>query len=657
MIYTKNDDTNVIVSQVLTNEESSYINSLSAIPIIIDNDRYVVDNTYINRISEEYDISREESISLLESANNIDNLTIAISDIDSIIDPTLLTESSNFIIYPQSELTEEYDYYEDILQAAFDEDNESLLEYLDDIEDDLDILNERQISKEDLEKQFNSKLKGIRNAGNLKALNNNISSLDKKYTRLMKRYPDLGKLLFDDKGNVNNITLNKLIKRIKGEDKSKGFDSQSYEIKRRARNKLRSIYGKNIIDSRDNLNDDLTKPQVREVHKIHRRYFFNAMDDKMLDTTKAAELDNRADSNLKFKGNFKNSQIPEKYQNANNTSHNVTDRSIDALMDILTSSQKRELLSLHASQKHLNKTQKKMQGISNRLGRIRKEEERNAPADQGQNITVRINGKKRLIWQNKGETLSQAKQRYIEKEEDMKKAEEAKKRSLSSTPSSTSDKKEELKREVVTVQKQGEKTKSDSPRDGETVKDTAKRLSNQPLQLEYHPEDNKPKEKRVFNTKKTKQTPSVINLGYDAPKQQEQPKKETQKEEDKPARVISSPNKKTEDTPKSTQAEPAKPAASSTPNKPSSTATVPPAVKQDLSKDKTNISRIAKIGGGLAAAGGTYAAARKIASLKNLQNKWARKLLLLPPAKRGIVQRIIDKIKQTIAKLNKRLHK
>lgn len=661
MIYTKkNDDTNVIVSQVLTNEESSYINSLSAIPIIIDNDRYIVDNTYINRISEDYDISREESISLLESTNNIDNLTIAISDIDSIIDPTLLTESSNFIIYPQSELTEEYDYYEDILQSVFDEDNESLLEYLDDIDDDFDVLNERQISKEDLEKQFNSKLKGIRNAGNLKALNNNISSLDKKYTRLMKRYPDLGKLLFDDKGNVNNITLNKLVKRIKGEDKSKGFDSQRYEIRRRARNKLRSIYGKNIIDSRNNLNDDLTRPQVREIHKIHRKYFYDAMDDKRLDTSKAIELDNRADANLKFKGNFKNSQIPEKYQNANNTSHNVTDRSIDALMDILTSSQKRELLSLHASQKHLNKTQKKMQGISNRLGRIRKEEERNAPADQGQNITVRINGKKRLIWQNKGETLSQAKQRYIEKVEDMKKAEEAKKRSLSSTPSSTSDKKEEPKREVVTVQKQGEKTKSDSPRDGETVKDTAKRLStqNQPLQLEYHPEDNKPKEKRVFNTKKTVKTPEVIELGTTAkPKQQEQPKTEKPKEEDKPTRVIPSPDKKTEESPKSTQAEPAKPAASSTPNKPSSTATVPPVVKQDLSKDKTSISRIAKIGGGLAAAGGAYAAARKIASLKNLQNKWARKLLLLPPAKRGMVQRIIDKIKQTIVKLSKRLHK
>ena len=715
MIYTQkqNDDTNVIVSQVLTNEESSYINSLSAIPIIIDNDRYVVDNTYINRISEDYDISREESISLLENINNIDNLTIAISDIDSIIDPTLLTESSNFIIYPQSELTEEYDYYEDILQAVFDEDNESLLEYLD-IEDDFDVLNERQISKEDLKSQFYNNVQNISRAGNLKANNNNISSLNRNYSRLIKRFPDLGKILFNDKGEVNNIALNKLVKRIKSEDTSRrSFDSQRYEVGRRARNRLRSIYGKNIIDSRNNLNDDLTRPQVREIRKIHNRYIFDAMDDKMLDISKSAKLDNRADANLKFKGNFKSSKIPEKYQNASNTSHDVTDRAIDALMDTLTSSQKRELLALHASQKHLKKTQKKMQGISNRLERIEKEEAKNVPADQDQNITVKINGKKRLIRQNKGETVSQAKQRYIEIENDLKRAEESKReeskrKSVSSSPSPTSDKKEEPKREVVTVQKQGEKTKSDSPRDGETVKDTAKRLSTQnqplqleykptvnknafikqsnniqqqspssetevkktetkaknnenvndtpkrvlksgPLQLEYHPNDNKQqqeepptKEKRVFNTKKTVKTDDVIPLGYDKPKT-----------EDRPNRVIPSSDKKTEESPKPKTQSP----SSTNNNSNSSSATVPPAVKQDLNKDKTNISRIAKIGGGLAAAGGAYAAARKIASLKNLQNKWARKLLLLPPAKRGMIQRIIDKIKQTIVKLSKRLHK
>ena len=715
MIYTQkqNDDTNVIVSQVLSNEESSYINSLSVIPIIIDNDRYVVDNTYINRISEDYDISREESISLLENINNIDNLTVAISDIDSIIDPTLLTESSNFIIYPQSELTEEYDYYEDILQAVFDEDNESLLEYLD-IEDDFDVLNERQISKEDLKSQFYNNVQNISRAGNLKASSNNISSLNRNYSRLIKRFPDLGKILFNDKGEVNNIALNKLVKRIKSEDTSRrSFDSQRYEVGRRARNRLRSIYGKNIIDSRNNLNDDLTRPQVREIRKIHNRYIFDAMDDKMLDISKSAKLDNRADANLKFKGNFKSSKIPEKYQNASNTSHDVTDRAIDALMDTLTSSQKRELLALHASQKHLKKTQKKMQGISNRLERIEKEEAKNVPADQDQNITVKINGKKRLIRQNKGETVSQAKQRYIEIENDLKRAEESKReeskrKSVSSSPSPTSDKKEEPKREVVTVQKQGEKTKSDSPRDGETVKDTAKRLSTQnqplqleykptvnknafikqsnniqqqspssetevkktetkaknnenvndtpkrvlksgPLQLEYHPNDNKQqqeepptKEKRVFNTKKTVKTDDVIPLGYDKPKT-----------EDRPNRVIPSSDKKTEEPPKPKTQSP----SSTNNNSNSSSATVPPAVKQDLNKDKTNISRIAKIGGGLAAAGGAYAAARKIASLKNLQNKWARKLLLLPPAKRGMIQRIIDKIKQTIVKLSKRLHK
>lgn len=73
-------------------------------------------------------------------------------------------------------------------------------------------------------------------------------------------------------------------------------------------------------------------------------------------------------------------------------------------------------------------------------------------------------------------------------------------------------------------------------------------------------------------------------------------------------------------------------------------------------KDNTNYTLRRGIALGAGAAG-VYAIARKIASLKNIQNKYVRKLLLLPPAKRGKLQRIIDKIKQVIARLGKRLHK
>lgn len=761
MIYTKkNDDTNIIVSQVLTNEESSYINSLSVIPIIIDNDRYVVDNTYINKVSEDYDISREDSIGLLEDINNIDNLTIAISDIDSIIDPTLLTESSNFIIYPQSELTEEYDYYEDILQAVFDEDNESLLEYLD-IEDDLNILNERQISKEDLESQKERLNKSIVNkigkssnfgfntgktkqSGFLNYAKYSDGDTIDQFNFIKNHYPDMYKIMVKTTTNPDGTEdrkldlaiLNKVVKKIKqeNEDPDKHFKSISpidAKISINARNKLRSIYGKNIIDHKGKLRDDLSFKQKAEIRKILRKYE-NEEEDKVHNAninytmyTNSNKIRDKTNKNLSPQTiNVKNANIPKRYQTSTNTT-NVQDKTIDAIVDKLSNSNKQDLLALHSALKHNKKVLRRQEKISKRLKSIQNDPNQR-PASQDQNVTIKINGKKRLIRQKKGETINQARQRYIERDKEIQKAEESKTKLVSSAPSSpTPDKKEEPKREVVTVQKQGEKTKSDSPRDGETTKDTVERLSTQnqplqleyrptvnknafikqtdtqlksptkssskteekpktetkktknnekdtpnrvlksrPLQLEYHPEDNKQKEepskkeeKRVFNTKKTVKTPEVIKLGHDAPKT-----------EDKPNRVIpSSSSTSKEESPKSTQSEPAKPKttptsstnnttskpATSSTNRPS-TATVPTAVKQDLNKDKTNISRIAKIGGGLAAAGGAYAAARKIASLKNLQNKWARKLLLLPPTKRSIVQRILDKIKQTIHKLSSR---
>lgn len=57
------------------------------------------------------------------------------------------------------------------------------------------------------------------------------------------------------------------------------------------------------------------------------------------------------------------------------------------------------------------------------------------------------------------------------------------------------------------------------------------------------------------------------------------------------------------------------------------------------------------VGGiGLAGVGTAYLAARKLAKLKGLENKYARKLLLLPPNKRNFVQKIVDKIRALIRK-------
>lgn len=63
---------------------------------------------------------------------------------------------------------------------------------------------------------------------------------------------------------------------------------------------------------------------------------------------------------------------------------------------------------------------------------------------------------------------------------------------------------------------------------------------------------------------------------------------------------------------------------------------------------KTRLLKRAGIG--TAIGGGTYLIARKLAKLKGLENKYARKLLLLPPNKRNFVQKMLDKIRALIRK-------
>ena len=128
--------------------------------------------------------------------------------------------------------------------------------------------------------------------------------------------------------------------------------------------------------------------------------------------------------------------------------------------------------------------------------------------------------------------------------------------------------------------------------------------------------------------------------------------------EDTPKRVVSSDNKNTEIS---------QPSDNST--KTSTNINKKDAIDKNIedyheiinnpsSENPDNTNYILRRGLALGAgAAGAYAIARKIASLKNIQNKYVRKLLLLPPAKRGKLQRIIDKIKQVIARLGKRLHK
>lgn len=71
-------------------------------------------------------------------------------------------------------------------------------------------------------------------------------------------------------------------------------------------------------------------------------------------------------------------------------------------------------------------------------------------------------------------------------------------------------------------------------------------------------------------------------------------------------------------------------------------------------KDKSHLKSIGKVAA-VGAGVGSYLLARKIASLKKVQNKYVRKMLLLPPAKRSLMQRAVDKIKILIQKLAQRL--
>ena len=72
-------------------------------------------------------------------------------------------------------------------------------------------------------------------------------------------------------------------------------------------------------------------------------------------------------------------------------------------------------------------------------------------------------------------------------------------------------------------------------------------------------------------------------------------------------------------------------------------------------KDKSHLKSIGKVAAVGAGVGSAYLLARKIASLKKVQNKYVRKMLLLPPAKRSLMQRAVDKIKVLIQKLAQRL--
>ena len=72
-------------------------------------------------------------------------------------------------------------------------------------------------------------------------------------------------------------------------------------------------------------------------------------------------------------------------------------------------------------------------------------------------------------------------------------------------------------------------------------------------------------------------------------------------------------------------------------------------------KDKSHLKTVGKVAAVGAGVGPAYLLARKIASLKKVQNKYVRKMLLLPPAKRSLMQRAVDKIKVLIQKLAQRL--
>ena len=75
--------------------------------------------------------------------------------------------------------------------------------------------------------------------------------------------------------------------------------------------------------------------------------------------------------------------------------------------------------------------------------------------------------------------------------------------------------------------------------------------------------------------------------------------------------------------------------------------------QKDTKPKNKSFSTTKKIGIGAAIGTGSYLAARKLAKLKGLENKYMRKLLLLPPNKRSFVQKILDKIRKAIKTLRK----
>lgn len=72
--------------------------------------------------------------------------------------------------------------------------------------------------------------------------------------------------------------------------------------------------------------------------------------------------------------------------------------------------------------------------------------------------------------------------------------------------------------------------------------------------------------------------------------------------------------------------------------------------QKDTKPKNKSFSTTKKIGIGAAIGGSSYLIARKLAKLKGLENKYARKLLLLPPNKRNFVQKMLDKIRALIHK-------
>ena len=119
--------------------------------------------------------------------------------------------------------------------------------------------------------------------------------------------------------------LNKVVKKIKqeNEDPDKHFKSISpidAKISINARNKLRSIYGKNIIDHKGKLRDDLSFKQKAEIRKILRKYE-NEEEDKVHNAninytmyTNSNKIRDKTNKNLSPQTiNVKNANIPKRY--------------------------------------------------------------------------------------------------------------------------------------------------------------------------------------------------------------------------------------------------------------------------------------------------------------------------------------------------------